>query len=100
LLPAKMAELTDASDGEFRLRQSGDPEPLVIGRVQDRLALAKSISLQYFLGADHSHRFRVVDGERQSGGVPKLDVVGFMILLLGEAGVGQAPSKQAHGGLI
>jgi hypothetical protein len=93
LLPAKVAELTNGGGGEIRLRQSRDPKPFMIGGVRDALAGSKSISFQYFLGADHAHRFRVINGERQAWSVPKLDAVGLLIVLLGEAGVGRPARK-------
>ncbi len=100
LLPAAVPQLVNDPGGKGLLRERGDPKPLLISGLQSAFPLAVAVALQHLFGAHHPHRSRMVDGKRQAFGIPKLDLVGPMVALLGEGQVWRPLRKQAHRRLI
>src|SRR6516162_2011865 len=103
IFPAVVAEAADDGSGKGLGGQRGDPKPFLIGLLRGQFSLPIAAALQHLFRADHADRLRVIGRQRQGfgiPGIPKLDAVGLVIALLGQAYVRRAMRKQAHRRLI
>src|ERR1700683_770625 len=72
ILPAAVSQLADNRSGKYLFGQGGEPKPFVVGGVRRQFSFAVTIAIQHLFGADHPHRFGVVDREGQTFGIPEL----------------------------
>ena len=100
LFPAVVTQAADLGSGKHAGLQRGSPHPFLFGGMGRQFSLTITVARELLFGAHDPNRAGMIDEERESLGIPELDLVSLAFLLLREMGVGRAGGEQADRGLV
>jgi hypothetical protein len=63
---------------------------IVVGGMSGAFPSTITLTLEHLFGSHNAHWIGIIESERQTFGIPELNLVGLVILLLREGRVGRA----------